>query len=98
MRFFAEEADVENQPVEPELTRGLDKLVEIDGLADVAIGAQAVASNAVFLLVGRGEDHHRQQIGARIGAQARRTSKPSILGNLRSSKITWGMMRRSRPE
>jgi len=52
------------------LPGGVNKLVEIDGLADVAIGAQAVSGNAVLLFVGRSENDHGQQIGPWIGAQA----------------------------
>jgi hypothetical protein len=49
---------VQYQPVEPELLDGPDELLEIYRLADVAVGAEAVAVEDVPLLSGRSQDDH----------------------------------------
>src|SRR5438067_546449 len=43
---------VEDQPIEAELAHGLGEAIEIDRLANVAIGAQFIAIDPVFLLIG----------------------------------------------
>jgi len=55
-----------------------EKLAKVDRLADVAVGAEAVAGELVAVLVGRAEDDDRQALEALVGRIWRRTSKPSM--------------------
>src|SRR5256886_5276273 len=57
---------VHEQPVEPKLLRGLGEFHEVHRLAYVAVGAQAVALDDVAFLVGRRQDHDRQQSGPAV--------------------------------
>ena len=43
---------VEQQPVHAQRADGIDKLAEVDRLADIAVGAQGVAASEVLLLIG----------------------------------------------
>src|SRR5438093_547591 len=61
---------VQDQPVEPELAHGLHELAEVDRLADVAVGPEAVAVDDVPLLLGRREDDDGQQPGPGVGPDA----------------------------
>jgi hypothetical protein len=60
---------VEDEPVEAELARGFHELIEVDGLANVAVGTQAVAIGAVLLFIGRGENDDGEKLGAFVGAE-----------------------------
>ena len=73
---------VQYQPVEPELLDGLDELLEIHRLADVAVGAEAVAVEHVPLLFGRGQDDHGQAPRTLVGPQAFEYLEPVHPGQL----------------
>ena len=62
-------AFVEEQPVEPKLADGVDEFREIDGLAHVTVGAEAVALEAIPFLIGGGENDHGEELGLRSGTQ-----------------------------
>src|SRR5690348_2205752 len=74
---------VQKQPIEAELADGVYKLSEVDGFADVAIGAEPVAFQAVALLVGGGENDHRPQPSLSRSADTPKHLEPVNLGQLR---------------
>src|SRR5688572_1434232 len=73
---------VEDEPVEAELTDGLDELLEIDGLADVAVRPAGVPVYQVPLLLGGGEDDDRQEAGPLGRSQLAQYIQPADLGKL----------------
>src|SRR3989442_1183482 len=52
------------------LPDGLGELGEIDRLADVAVGAEAVAAHDVLFFIGRGQHDDRHEPGAIVGPQS----------------------------
>jgi len=68
-RVRGRRAFVEEQPVKTELAYGVDEFGEIDGLAHVTIGAQAVALEAIPFLIGGGENDHGEELGLGSGTQ-----------------------------
>src|SRR5437867_5946467 len=58
---------VQDQPVEAQLADRFSEFSEVDRLTHVAVRAEAVAADEIALLLGRREDHHREQLGTRIG-------------------------------
>src|SRR5688572_13801580 len=73
---------VEDEPVEAELADAVHELQEVDRLAHVAVGAEAVAVQEVTLFVGRGEDDDGQVLGALVGAEAAQHLQAVELGQL----------------
>src|SRR5687768_4603765 len=57
---------VEQQPVEAELADGFDELLELDGLDDVAVHAEAVALDQIALFLGGGQDDDRGALGSLV--------------------------------
>src|SRR5436190_16011358 len=60
---------VEKYPVQPELRHRVRELSEYDRLPHVAVGAELVAAQHVFIFARRRENHHGNQPGAGVGAQ-----------------------------
>src|SRR3989454_2773040 len=60
---------VEQQPVHPQLADGIREGAEFDRLSHVAVGADLVAPEHVFILARRGQHHHGNQFRPGIGAQ-----------------------------
>src|SRR5712691_10208643 len=79
---------VQNQPVQTELSDSIGELTEIDGLAHVAVGAQAVTMDPVLLFVRGCQNDDREETRKLICSSCRRTSKPSTFGNFKSSRVT----------
>src|SRR6266849_9705 len=73
---------VQEQPVQPDLGDGAREGLEVDGLDDVAVGAQAVRSRDVGLLLGRGEHDDRQLAGALVALEAPQDLQPVHLREL----------------
>src|SRR5579862_5935209 len=73
---------IKHQPVEPELPHRFDELVEVDRLAHVTVGAQAVAMHDVLLLFGGSQDDHGQQPGPLVRAQLGQDLESVQLGQL----------------
>src|SRR5207249_9991691 len=67
---------VQDQPVEAQLADRFGEFREVDRLTHVAVRAEAVAADEIALLLGRREDHHREQSGTRIGTQAAQHLEP----------------------
>jgi hypothetical protein len=60
---------VQHEPVEAQLARRLQELLEVDRLAHEAVRAQAVAADDILVLVRRRQDHDGHALRARVGAQ-----------------------------
>jgi hypothetical protein len=54
-------------PVETQLTNGFPELTKVDGFADIAVAAELVTFDDVFLFVRSGQNDHRYKVGALFG-------------------------------
>lgn len=79
---FALHSAIHREPVETELTHGVDELVEIDGFADVGICAQLVALDDVSLFVRRRQHHDGKRLGRRLLANLCENLEAGDLGQL----------------
>src|SRR5437867_7078876 len=79
-----------DQPVQPYLLDCISKLVEIHGLLDVAVCAQAITIHEIPLFFRGSHDDHGDSLGPRIALICLRTSIPSTLGNFKSSSTSLG--------
>src|ERR1700730_1053159 len=73
---------VEEHPVEPHLLHGVAELLEVHGLHDIAVDAQAVALDEVTLLARGGHHDHGDHAGRRIRLDASEDLEPVDLGQL----------------
>src|SRR5882762_8024388 len=73
---------VEEHPVEPHLLHGVTELLEVYGLHDIAVDAQAVALDEVTLLARGRHDDHGDHAGRRIRLDAPEDFEPVDLGQL----------------
>ena len=82
--------DHDLEPVVVEALDGLHEAVQVHRLLDVAVGARAVAGLDVALVARGGEDDDRDllQVGSALISES--TSRPSVPGRLRSSRMTPG--------
>src|SRR5690349_10347364 len=85
---------VDEQPVQAELFGRLGEFHEVDWLAHVAVGAEAVTVDDVALLVGGGENHNRQQSCALVRANALQHLQPVDLGQLQIEQDDSRQLRR----
>src|SRR5207244_12020445 len=60
---------IQYQPVETKLSDSIHELAEIDGLAHVAVGAQAVTMDPVMFLFGRVQNDDREETRKLICSQ-----------------------------
>jgi hypothetical protein len=75
-------AFIQNEPIKTQLKHGLHELIEIHRLADIAIGPEAVTTEAVLLFHGRGQDDHGEELGTLIGAKPAKDLEAIQLGEL----------------
>ena len=59
---------IPDQPVEAQHMDDLLKIIKIDRLADIAVGAEFIAFDHILLLGGRGKNDNRKQPGQLIAA------------------------------
>src|ERR1043165_3021254 len=73
---------VQNEPVQAQRAHGLGKLRESNRCEDVAVAAQPVPVADVVFLLRRGQDDHRQQTRALVGAHPAKHFQTIDLGEL----------------
>ena len=82
LRFGGAAGVSSRSPVETKLSDRVHELIEIDGLADVAVGPEIVALDPIPVLVRGGEDDHGDPLGARVGANPLQDLQTVDLGQL----------------
>ncbi len=76
------------KPMKPQWLHGGGELLKVHRLDDEAVHAESVARDDIALLLRGGEYHlHGDRLGAQVALMRRRTSSPSTLGSLRSSRM-----------
>ena len=66
------------------------KVFEVDRLGDIAVGVKLVGTKDVLFRLGGRQDDHGNHFQLRVFLQFRETSRPSLRGRFRSSRIRSG--------
>src|SRR6266571_6948462 len=81
-----------DQPVQPYLLDCISKLVEIHGLLDVAVCAQAITIYEIPLFLRRSHDDHGDSLGPRIAFDLPEDFDSIHLGQLQVEQHKFGRM------
>src|SRR5258708_35829511 len=83
---------VEQQPGETQLPDWLDELFKVDRLDNVTVDAELVTLGDVPVFTGRGQDHYRDHLGARVSPDLRQDLETIDLGQFQVKQDEPGLV------